>query len=112
WPPNEAQMTRWYFHSKGHANADKSDGVLSTSSPSAAETVDHYNYNPLKPFIPLALQKPNQADRGLDANWLDPRNPDPNVLTYTSDPLAQDQVVAGPLSVHLSAATSAKDTDW
>ena len=35
WPPKEAKLTRWYFHSKGHANSDNSDGLLSTDAPSA-----------------------------------------------------------------------------
>lgn len=112
WPPKEAQMTRWYFHSKGHANAEKSDGTLSTGAPASVESTDRYTYDPTKPFIPLALLRPKEAGQGLDAAWMDPKNPDPNVLTYTSDALAQDQVVAGPISVHLAAATSAKDTDW
>ena len=37
---------------------------------------------------------------------------DPNLLAYTSDALKTDVVVAGPISVHLAAATSAVDTDW
>jgi len=31
---------------------------------------------------------------------------------YTSAPLKNDLVVAGPIEVHLTAATSARDTDW
>ena len=35
-----------------------------------------------------------------------------DVLVYTTEPFQQDFRVAGPVEVHLFAATSARDTDW
>ena len=40
------------------------------------------------------------------------KHSDPQALLYTSETLVQDVIVAGPISVHLSATTSALDTDW
>lgn len=113
WPPKEASLTRWYFHSTGHANADKSDGKLSTDKPSAAEKPDHFTYDPARPLIPTGFEKAIRAGGDTDASaGVEEANRDPQALLYTSETLKQDVIVAGPISVHLSAATSALDTDW
>ena len=112
WPPKEAKLTRWYFHSKGHANSDNSDGLLSMDAPSASEPADHYTYDPMDPFIPASLKKALSDSKDEQPVSLAEPSKDPNLLTYTSDALQKDVAVAGPISVHLSAATSAVDTDW
>lgn len=110
WPPKEAQLQKWYLHSGGHANADKSDGTLSKTPPSS-ELADHYLYDPAKPYIPGAVKQAIEKNEGDDATL---GQPDllPYLLNYTTPTLTQDLIVAGPISAHLVAATSAKDTDW
>ncbi len=113
WPPAEADMTRWYFHSNGHANADKSDGRLTMDKPSASEKPDHFRYDPAHPLIPAAFESALKAGGDIDASTgAEPQTRDPQALVYTSDALPKDVVVAGPIDVHLSAATTARDTDW
>jgi putative CocE/NonD family hydrolase len=113
WPPREAIPTRWYLHSAGHANADKSDGRLSQSKPSATEKPDHFTYDPAKPLIPTGFEKALQASGDTEAaTGAEKPLADPQVLTYTSDALPHDVIVTGPLSMHLAAASSALDTDW
>ena len=112
WPPKEAMQTRWYFHSSGHANADKSDGKLSLSKPSAEENSDRFTYDPAKPFIPGGEENAaKQSDDAVSAAHSS-SDRDPQALTYTTDALLKDVVVAGPIELHLAASTSAKDTDW
>ena len=134
WPPREATETRWYFHSAGHANADKSDGKLSLSKPSAGEKPDHFTYDPAHPYIPGDEETAVKAD----ANAKNVKNiqtaktnaktsqkdsttgkakpttgeSDAHILTYTTDALEKEVIVAGPIEVHLAASTSARDTDW
>lgn len=115
WPPKEATALRWYFHSAGHANADKSDGKLSLSKPSAGEKSDRFTYDPAHPYIPggeeAAAKGGEDAANAPDAKS-DTAERDPQALTYTTDALQKDVIVAGPIELHLSAQTSAKDTDW
>jgi putative CocE/NonD family hydrolase len=112
WPPSEAKMQKWYLHSGGNANGVKGDGTLSQTSPSASEKPDRFVYDPAKPFVPHSFQadlKAGKENSTLDAT-ADEQGADR--LLYTSEPLRTEVVVAGPLSLRLTAETSAKDTDW
>jgi putative CocE/NonD family hydrolase len=112
WPPAEAAMQRWYLHSEGHAVGSAGDGWLSVSTPSAGEKPDHYDYDPANPYIPAGLRKALTA--GSETPSLDARADEKghDKLVYSSPTLQKDVAVAGPISLHLVAATSAKDTDW
>lgn len=112
WPPAESTLQKWYFHSGGKANGSAGDGKLSLEIPTTAERPDRYDYNPAKPFIPgafLALAKGGKEDAAPDTA-ADEKSKDK--LVYTSGALTNALIVAGPISLHLTAATSAKDTDW
>ncbi len=112
WPPKEAKLEKWYFHSRGKANSNDGNGLLSPEPPSASEPADHYTYDPANPFqlkAAGAALKEDPKDISLDGSK---DEQDPNLLVYTSEVLKQDVVVAGPISVHLVASTSARDTDW
>lgn len=111
WPPKEATLQKWFFHSTGHANAGSSGGALSTVVPSVGEPADHYTYNPQMPYIPAALAKVANAEAGADEAFEFPERR-PDLLYYTTPVLKADLVVAGPISLHLVASTSVKDTDW
>ncbi len=130
WPPKEAKLQKWYLHSAGHANAtpnpkakrnqnpaafpSESDGTLTTTPPSSRELADHYTYDPANPYIPggsAAAKKEAEAQPGEEAGmgYPDQRL---DLLSYSSAPLKTDLTIAGPISMHIVAATSAKDTDW
>ena len=112
WPPAEATMQKWYFHSGGGANGAGGDGKLSLEAPSAGERPDRYDYNPAKPYTPApfaASLKKGKENASLDMA-ADEKSKDR--LVYTSDVLTGDVAVAGPISLRLTAASSAKDTDW
>ena len=112
WPPAEAETQKWYFHSGGKANGSGGDGRLSLDATSASETADHYDYNPAKPYIPGGLTKMTKDGKDDDSSDISADEKDRDKLVYTSDALASDVIVAGPIDLHLAAATSAKDTDW
>ena len=112
WPPIEALMQKWYFHSGGKANGAGGDGALSTEAPAASERPDRYDYNPAKPFIPAAFARLAKEEKENDAQDSAMDEAAKGNLVYTSAILTGNVIVAGPLSVHLTAATSAKDTDW
>jgi putative CocE/NonD family hydrolase len=108
WPLARTQWTSYYLHSQGHANSLSGDGILSPQPPSQ-ESIDTYHYDPLHavPFITDAIS--SQIGGPDDYSSLQRRD---DILVYTSEPLADDVEVTGPIKVDLYAASSATDTDF
>jgi putative CocE/NonD family hydrolase len=112
WPLARTQYTQWFLHSAGEA--DTGGGDLSVATP-AEEPQDHYVYDPGNPcptvggpsLLPGLRVAANAGPR--DQSSAEAR---PDVLVYTSQPLAQALEVTGPLSLTLYAASTAPDTDF
>ncbi|HEY7952582.1 MAG TPA: CocE/NonD family hydrolase [Solirubrobacteraceae bacterium] len=112
WPLARAVPERWFLHSGGEAGT--SGGLLSREAP-ADEVADIYRFDPRDPAptiggptsLPGKFLRTNAGP--LDQRPLEGRG---DVLAYTSEPLAGDVEVTGPLSLTLHAATSAEDADW
>jgi len=106
WPLARAEQQTWFLHSGGSANGLGGDGRLSTEPP-AGEPPDRYRFDPGDP-VPTcgghALVGGGVYDQRANESRAD-------VLVYTSEPLAQDLELVGPVSVTLHVATSAPDTD-
>jgi hypothetical protein len=112
WPPSTAASQRWYLHSNGSAATLRGDGGLSAIEP-AAERADHFVYDPENPcptvggaLFPSPLDVPPGA---FDQREVELR---PDVLCYTSEELAADVEVVGPVTARLWVASSARDTDF
>lgn len=98
WPP-PAQSQRWYLHPERR---------LAPSLPPNCEP-DRYRYNPADPTPAvggntLGSQMGPQDNRALEAR--------PDVLSYTSAPLAQDLQVVGPIRAELFICTDRESTDF
>lgn len=109
WPLPQTRWTKYYFHSNGHANGIGGDGLLNTIPPAATDSPsDSYVYDPAKP-----TRSPFTGAH-LEDGAADTRKSSigPNVLVYTTAPLAEEVEVTGPITAKLYAATSARDTDW
>jgi putative CocE/NonD family hydrolase len=112
WPLARAQNTRYYLHSDGRANTLHGDGVLSTEPP-GREPADYFLYDPRYP-VPtrgggLCCWQASVPGGAYDQRVVEER---PDVLVYSSPPLAQAVEVTGPISLRLWAASSAVDTDF
>jgi putative CocE/NonD family hydrolase len=113
WPLARARSTPWFLHSAGDAAA-AGGGALSTVPPDD-EPPDAYVYDPTDPAPtiggPASLPgRVLQTNAGpLDQRPLEGR---PDMLVYSSAPLAEPLEVTGPLVVVLHAATSGPDTDF
>ena len=112
WPLARTRFTPYYFHSGGEANSLQGDGGLSPEPP-ADEPADHYVYNPAFP-IPTrggnTCCNPELVPWGAyDQRPLEHRT---DILVYTSEPLAEDLEVTGPVVVKLYASTDGRDTDF
>lgn len=109
WPLARTHYVRWYFHSGGAANTRDGDGGLSTVPPGAEEPADTYIYDPRDP-APTLRGNTLMIPHGVADQR--PAESRPDVLVYTSEPLARDLEITGPIKVQLFAASSAPDTDF
>jgi putative CocE/NonD family hydrolase len=112
WPLARTQWQKWYFHSNGKANSVLGDGELSTEAP-AHEPTDHFVYDPRYPVQTIGGNNccsPHIVPWGpYDQRPAEMRG---DVLCYTTEPMAEDMEVTGPIKVVLYAATDGLDTDW
>ncbi len=112
WPLARTEWQPWYFHSSGNADTLRGDGTLSPQKPDN-EPMDHFIYDPAYPVQTLGGNNccsPHIVPWGpQDQRPVEMRK---DVLCYTSEPLAADTEVTGPITVVLYAATDGSDTDW
>lgn len=102
WPPPDAAARPVYLREgEGRSDASLNNGRLTFEKPTAAERPDSYAYDPDEP-----------VEREFQKGPMDLRPIEPRVLTYTSDELAEDLTVVGPVRAVLFALSSAPDTDW
>jgi putative CocE/NonD family hydrolase len=103
WPPREAQPRTLYFAPGGR---------LSFTPPTdTAPAFDSWVSDPNKPvpFIGYAALGVPQEYMVSDQRFAATR---PDVLTFRSDVLEEDVVVAGPIEARLFASTTGTDADW
>ncbi len=111
WPLARAVQTPYYLHSQGHAHGLAGDGGLSAIPPES-EPADHYQYDPLNPVPTVGgatLMHPLFRPGPRDQRPVERRD---DVLSFTSEPMAQPLEVTGPITVTLYAATDGPDTDF
>jgi len=108
WPPAGVAWQRWYLHSGGAAGAKLDEGVLSLASP-ADEPADHFDYDPDDPVAWTDGTPPWSFCAAMgDRQEIEAR---PDILTYTSEPLAEPLEITGPLTATVHLETDAPDTD-
>jgi hypothetical protein len=99
YPPPGIELKSWHLASAGRANTSSGDGRLDPGTGSGPP--DRYAFDPRDPV-------PYRAG-ARDHREIERR---PDVLVYTSDALASDLTVVGPVETVLHAASSAPDTDF
>jgi len=104
WPLARTKYTPYYLHSRGGANSLNGDGTLDRNMP-ASEDPDLYVYDPSNPVTDFRFEESGPRDQ----RPIETRN---DVLVYTSEPLADDLEVTGPITAEIWASSSAKDTDF
>jgi putative CocE/NonD family hydrolase len=108
-PPKDAVAKKLYFHP---------NGKLSFEAPVTSESeADGYRSDPANPVphIPRPIM-PTYGNGSIWSIWMlqDQRftHRRPDVLTYETEPLKEDVVLAGPVMAKLFASTSGTDSDW
>jgi putative CocE/NonD family hydrolase len=108
WPPREAAARKLYFHAGGRLSFDPPD------APDPG--YDRYTSDPAKP-VPYRPRPVEASFAGTGwPEWMvqDQRfvHERPDVLSYETEPLAEDLSVAGDVMARLYASTSGTDSDW
>ncbi len=112
WPPAGAQPLRFYLASGGKANTLNGDGALSAAAP-ATDAPDRFDYDPLNP-VPSYGGNVCCTGNAVQGGAFDQRKMEarPDILVYSSEPLAQGMEVSGPIEVTLYVSSDCKDTDF
>jgi putative CocE/NonD family hydrolase len=116
WPPPGSATRRLYLRENGKLSFGPPSESAGTSPRSKGSSWDEYISDPFRPvpYYPRPIS-PHYADSRW-AEWLvqDQRfvHLRPDVLSYETEPLAQDLDVAGPVIARLFASTSGTDCDW
>lgn len=108
WPLPDTQYTNYYFHDGASGSIDSiNDGTLSPAPPETSENPDSFVYDPSDPVPGIGGNTLN-----IPGGVFDQRPSDVRCLTYTSEPLAEELEVTGPVRAILHGLSSAPDTDW
>ena len=97
WPLPGTDFRRFYLHSRGRANSVAGDGALSTEA-SRRGTSDVYLYNPMDPAPTIGGGLCCYAGALQGGAWDQARaRARSDVLVYSTEPLAEDLEVTGPV---------------
>jgi hypothetical protein len=104
WPPKDAKPLTLHFREAGR---------LSTQAPTEAgqSAFDEYLSDPNRPvpFVGYVVGGMTSDYMTEDQRFASQR---PDVLVYVTEPLEEDLIVAGPLSVSLNVSTTGTDSDF
>ena len=113
WPPRGAQPVTYYLASGGRANTLDGDGVLATRAPDR-DRPDRFTYDPMDP-VPSYGGNVCCTGNAVQGGAFDQRTQEearPDILVYTTAPLAQGIEVSGPVELTLFVSSDARDTDF
>jgi hypothetical protein len=111
WPPRDARPVHYFLSSRGHANTLNGDGALSDAPP-REEARDHFTYDPAHPAPTHGGgYSPNLIPGMWGVRDQRPVEERSDVLVYTTEAFTRDVEAAGSVTVHLFAASDARETD-
>ena len=111
WPPREATTRSLYFHAGGRLSFDPPAANEGSAFDSYVSDPAHPVPNRPRPIEPTYFPKGSGWYTWLleDQRFAQGR---PDVLTWETEPLARDVVVAGDVTARLFASTTGRDADW
>ncbi len=113
WPVPGTEHQRWYLHSRGRANTEAGDGVLSLDDPAMSEPPDRYDYDPMDPVPSWGFRVMYTGGTTCAGPYEQTRvEQRDDVLCYTSEPFARPTELVGDVEAHLWFTTDVRDTDF
>jgi putative CocE/NonD family hydrolase len=104
WPPADLESRALYLTADERAVFDPPKGESATGAAEFVSDPEH----PV-PYTQTITARWHAEYMVEDQRFAAAR---PDVLTFRSEPLAEDLTVAGPIEVHLHVSTTAQDADW
>ena len=108
WPPRNAQPHKLYLHPTGRLASIPPADSARPASEYVSDPANPVPYRP-RPVRPTYPGPEWPVWMVQDQRFTHHR---PDVLSYETEPLVEDMVVAGSMKVHLFASTSGTDCDW
>ena len=108
WPPKDAAPKTLYFHPKGKLSFDPPAEGTAESDEYVSDPANPVPYRP-RPVRPTYPGSEWPEWMVQDQRFTQNR---PDVLTYETEPLSEDLIVAGSMKVKLFGSTSGTDCDW
>lgn len=106
WPPKQNVVDRKLYFQKDRA-------LSFTAPPATGQAFDSYTSDPANPVPyrprPIRLRTGWSTWLVEDQRFVDHR---PDVITWVSEPLAEDVIVSGKIVANLFASTTGTDSDW
>jgi putative CocE/NonD family hydrolase len=112
WPLARTRYETLYLSSHGHANSVRGDGMLTSKPPAldeGAERPDSFVYDPRRPVPSRGGAMLGPRAGTYDQEQVEQRS---DVLVYSTEPLAQDTEITGPIGVVLYVTTNVPSTDF
>jgi predicted acyl esterase len=112
WPPRGAAPLTFYLSSGGQANTLNGDGAL-VARPPDADRPDRFTYDPMNP-VPSHGGNVCCTGNAVQGGAFDQREMEerPDILVYSTEPLADGMEVSGPIEATLYVSSDARDTDF
>ena len=108
WPPRDATPRKLYFHPQGRLAFEPGAESKQPFDSYVSDPANPVPYRP-RPVTPTYPGPEWKVWMVEDQRFVHHR---PDVITYESEPLHGDVVVAGPITAHLFASTTGTDCDW
>ena len=111
WPLARTRWSRYFLASEGDANSRHGGGELRREEePGDGPAADTYRYDPADP-VPFISNHASSSQIGGPDDYAEVEER-PDVLVYSTAPLAEGLEVTGPVWLKLYASSSAVDTDF
>jgi putative CocE/NonD family hydrolase len=111
WPLARTRWSRYFLASAGDANSRHGGGELRREEePGDGSPPDTYRYDPADP-VPFISNHASSSQIGGPDDYAEVEER-PDVLVYSTAPLAEALEVTGPVWLKLYASSSAVDTDF
>lgn len=111
WPPHDVVYRNWYLRSEKGAASLAGDGKLSLEK-NIGPGRDRFVFDPLDPVPTLGGVNFHFFPGQLGVRDQRPVEKRKDVLVYTSEPLADDLEIIGPIKAVLYVSTEGRDTDF
>ncbi len=108
WPPPDATQAVFYLSCTGHANSRFGEGALVSSPVAEEQPAEEWIHDPSRPVPFITDASSAQIGGPDDYQGVESRG---DVLVFTSEPLAEELEIIGPVRLIAHVATSAADTD-